>query len=216
MNKNEKQPAPESAQAKGARKQRNQLIVLGGLSLVLVVVLIGQLGGEADHEPAALVDGVAQALAEPAAAEPELEEFVPDVEINPVLSEEPTEDLARDPFAAFWGSETTVEDGEANLAPPTVTLNATMPNGKLPLAILDGQMRFRGDVIQGWTLDEIGERRIVLRAPSQDVFVVEMPLLHGRVDVPAGAFAPPKPSNPSFTGGVSEPSSGSDAVADSQ
>ena len=216
MKTTEKKPAPDSPQAKNARKQRNQLIVLGGLSLVLVVVLFQQLGGEAEHEPAALVDGVAQALSQPASTEPALEEFVPDAEVNPVLSEEIEDELTRDPFAAFWGSETSVDTGETNLVPPAVTLNATMPYGELPLAILDGEMRFRGDVIQGWTLHEIAERRIVLRAPSQDTFVIEMPLLHGRIDVPAGAFSTPKPSNPTFTGVVTEPSSGSDAVADSQ
>ena len=215
MKNAEKKPA-ESAQAKGARKQRNQLLVLGALVLCLVVVLVMQLGGEVEHTPAALVDGVVHALAEPAAAEPELEQFVPDAEINPVLSEEDEGVLGRDPFAAFWGSESPVEKGEVNLVPPTVTLSATMPYGKLPLAILDGQMRFRGDDVQGWTLDEIGERRVVLRAPSQDVFVIEMPLLHGRIDVPERAFTPPEPSNPSYSGAGPGSSSSPVPVADSQ
>lgn len=191
-------PIADDIKAKAAKKQRRQLIVLGMLVMVLGVVLSGQLG---DDAPAVAVPsgGIARAATdESSETVDEAVETVP-VEANPVLSRpladagadevteegaDDTDELGSDPFSAFWSTTAEVQDTEVQLQPPVITLSATLESDRLPVAVIDGRMAFLGDDIQGWTLDEIRERAVVLRAPSNDIYTVEMPVLYGRIDAP--------------------------------
>jgi hypothetical protein len=110
---------------------------------------------------------------------------------NPVLSR-PVEGvgLSRSPFASFWNvakEGTAAGSAVPAIAPPSITLNATMPSDTRALAVIDGELHFVGDLIQGWELAEIGARRIVLRAADASSLTFEMPLLSGARAVPVGA-----------------------------
>jgi len=193
----DKNPRPE-----GSGKQQKQLLVLGGLVAVLGVVVAVQFGGSdpaagaaalSAPEPGAPVAAAAAAPAAPVAvAAPE--PATPAVADNPVLSQ-PVEDtgLTKSPFANFWnvakGADPAIAGAAVpELAPPSVTLSATMPSATRALAVIDGEMRFVGDLIEGWELAEIQPRRIVLRSPGKATFEVEMPLLSGARALPgAGA-----------------------------
>jgi hypothetical protein len=108
---------------------------------------------------------------------------------NPVLSQAlEYEKLSRDPFSAFWDTSETTDASAVVVELPKIRLDATMPGQGMPLAVVDGSMRFLGDSIQGWTVDHISDRAITLRAPSSDTYVVEMPILHGQISVPLDAM----------------------------
>ncbi len=70
------------------------------------------------------------------------------------------------------------------IAPPSVTLNATMPSAVRALAVIDGELHFVGDTIQGWELADVQPRSIVLRSPAHATVTIEMPLLSGASPVP--------------------------------
>jgi hypothetical protein len=190
------------------RSQKTQVLVLGGLLAVLGVVIAVQFGG---GDPAS--GPVASATSAPpdvGAAQPSVAPAAPSapatpatsaapapsspsaVADNPVLSE-PLEDegLSRSPFTSFWNvaREGAVAGAVVPaIAPPSITLNATMPSDTRALAVIDGELHFVGDLIQGWELAEIGTRRIVLRSPDRSSVTFEMPLLSGARVVP-GAVA---------------------------
>lgn len=181
-----------------AGKQKKQVLMLGGLVVVLGAVVAIQFGGsEPTYEVAALAQEPAAETAAPAAADagptaaasPAVPSPPSNVADNPVLSQ-PVESgsLPRSPFSNFWNVAST---GSASnngplpeIAPPSVTLNATMPSEVRALAVIDGEMHFLGDSIQGWELTEVQARRIVLRSPSQAQITIEMPLLLGARAVP--------------------------------
>lgn len=186
------------------RSQKMQVIILGGLLAVLGVVIAVQFGG-GDPASAPVASalgappgaGAAPPSAAPAASSapatggatavpaPSSPTAVAD---NPVLSQPLAEEgLSRSPFTSFWN---VAREGAAAgsvvpaIAPPSITLNATMPSDSRALAVIDGEMHFVGDVIQGWELAEIGARRIVLRSPDRASVTFEMPLLSGVRAVP--------------------------------
>lgn len=184
----------KNARPEGAGKQQKQLLVLGGLVAVLGVVLAVQFGGsDPSAEAAALSapDPAAAGAPAPAPAAPVVAEAgaaapaPPPVADNPVLSQAaPEEGLLRSPFANFWNAAQEGEQAVAgtalpDIAPPAVTLNATMPSATRALAVIDGEMHAVGDSIQGWELAEIQPRRIVLRSPAKAVIEISMPLLVG-------------------------------------
>ena len=72
-----------------------------------------------------------------------------------------------------------------DIAPPVVTLNATLPSDTRALAVIDGELYFVGDMVQGWELSDVQPRRIMLRSPSKATVTIDMPLLAGSVAVPA-------------------------------
>ena len=180
----------EKSSKPDASRQKKQLIALGGLSAVFAAVLAIQFGGgESAPEAAALTapaagDPAAGAVEAPAvAAEPEATP-IPVAKDNPVLaatSAEPT--LKRSPFSNFWNVAPTGIKGAVASSAPTVTLNATMPGEDSGLAVIDGQLRFVGDSIQGWSLDSVSARSVTLRAPTGEQLLVSMPLLVGKIDL---------------------------------
>jgi hypothetical protein len=182
---------PDKNPKAGAAKQKKQLLVLTGLSAVFAAVLAIQFSGDGKET------FEVAALAEPATTSPEggteSESEAPAVAVpvakdNPVLSK-PTSDVppARSPFSNFWNVAPTgtTTEGMPALAAPSITVNATMPSETSGLAIIDGELRITGDMIQGWQLAEVHPRSVMLRAASGETVVVNMPLL-------AGGFAEPR------------------------
>jgi hypothetical protein len=200
--------AKEKLARSGPDKQKKQLMILGGLVAALGVVVAIQFGGkDGDAEAAQTGDAAAtaQTLAtDPAAAAAAAGLPAPataaapapvapiKVEDNSVLSAPvEAEGLLRSPFASFWnvasaGTKTPAGGGVPEIAPPAITLNATMPSPQRGLAVIDGEMHTVGDIIQGWELAEVLERRIVLRSPSKATVTVDMPLLTGSNGTTAG------------------------------
>jgi len=202
----------KNAKADGSR-QKKQYLALGGLSAVLVAVIAIQFGSGGDAATPA-----ASAMTEPAAPVPEdgtvddtastTPPPVPAAADNPVLSQPvPETKLARSPFSNFWSTAPagTPAAAVAIAAPaPTITLNATMPREAAGLAVIDGQLRFQGDSIQGWLLAEVRPRAVRLQATTGESVVVEMPLIVGRVTVPV--LAPPAASlAPAAPGSLEDP-----------
>ncbi len=189
----------EQLRVKAGKKQRRQLIVLGSLTAVLGLVISSQFSSDETPIVAQPKSGVAQAMTEDATESSGVDLVPVVIEANPVLSrplaefgadddsEGGTEDgaeLESDPFSAFWSTPTEVQEIDVKLQPPSINLSATLASQRLPVAVIDGRMHFVGDSIQGWNLEEIRERTIVLRSPSQDIHTVEMPVLYGRIDSP--------------------------------
>ncbi|MHC5209511.1 MAG: hypothetical protein ACYTG2_02190 [Planctomycetota bacterium] len=180
--------ASKARKSGGPSKQKVQLTVLGGLSLLLVVVVVMQTGGsETEYEVAALA---ADAMIAPE-AEVESDVVVAEEETraldNPVLSQPPPEGgLTRNPFENFWNRDETGPEAVQRLPPPQIALGMTLPGTMRPLAVIDGQMRFVGEIIQGWTLAEIRPRAVVLQSPAEERLVVEMPLHLRSIAVPPG------------------------------
>jgi len=187
-----------------AGKQKKQLMILGGLVVVLGIVMAIQFGGShPDADAAALTPpsdpaSVAQQLAgDPAAAAaaagmPPPAAPAPSapsaptgpVTDNPVLSSPVEgEGLLRSPFAGFWngavpaGGSGAVSGLASDIAPPSFVLNATMPSAQNPLAVIDGEVHGVGDIIQGWQLTEVQARRILLTSPSRAMVSLDMPLM---------------------------------------
>jgi hypothetical protein len=195
-------PKDKSGKADAA-KQKKQLMILGGLVVVLGIIMAIQFGGHKPDEAAASTAppsdpaSVAQQLASdpaaaaaaagmpaPAAPAPAAPAAPPRaVSDNPVLSSPVEgEGLLRSPFAGFWNVSMPSGGGGAvpvgsDVAPPNMVLNATMPSAQHPLAVIDGEMHFVGDIIQGWQLTEIQARRILLTSPSRATVAVDMALM---------------------------------------
>jgi hypothetical protein len=190
---NDRNSAAASAAAK-AGKQKKQALALGGLVAVLAIVLFVQFGGDSPEgevaaqaleQPATDASGAPVAApdagaAAPVAAAPSASGEAP--ADNPVLIKPVEGGLVRSPFTNFWNATAragTAKQAQPEMAAPNVTLTATMPSAVRPLAIVDGQLRYVGDVIGGWTLVDIQARSISLRSPTKSVMTVEMPLLSG-------------------------------------
>ena len=177
-----RQPQAESTAGENAAKKpskdKKQLVILGVLSVVLVVVLSSQFSGDdGDAAQAASADSAAAATG--AAPVGDLSEIVEtDVPDNEVLSRGDGEDgIKRSPFESFWNSAAPVEKTIEELPPPSITVNGTMTSGRRPIAVIDGQTRYLGDMISGWRLVGIDSRRVSLESPTKSVVHVEMPLL---------------------------------------
>ena len=176
-----------TGKTQGWSKQKKQFVALGALTLMLVVVVVFQFRDkETDYQVAALAeDAVAapvEAQAEAAPAEP-----APVAQDNAVLSQAPAEpELARNPFTSFWQREATDGNVASSYPRPTVALGITIPGGERPVAVIDGELRFVGDLVQGWTLESVQARSVVLRSPAQEQLVVEMPLFHRELLPSAG------------------------------
>ena len=181
----------ESGKSKGSTRQKKQFAALGLLSAVLVVVLVLQLRqGEAEYEVAALSQDAVNAVPDPAEEEASLP-AEPVAQDNPVLSGPPAEiELERNPFTSFWSQEANGGATAASVPPPSVVLGITIPGGERPVAVIDGQLRFVGDLVQGWTLEAVRPRAIVLRSPTREEFVVEMPVFRRELTA-LPASAPP-------------------------
>jgi hypothetical protein len=177
----------ESGKGGMGSKQKNQLIVLIVLSLLLAGVVVHQFSGsETEYEVAALAADAMTAPLEPEQPAVAVVEDEPRAEENPVLSQPPPEEgLERNPFANFWNRDDLGEDAAERLPPPQIAVGLTLPASTRPLAVIDGSMRFVGETIQGWTLAEVRPRAVVLQSPSEERLVVEMPVHLRVVTVPA-------------------------------
>ena len=178
----------KGADAKGAaRKQKRQIMVLSGLAVVLVAVLFIQFSGsDPEYEAAALADvDLEQPDAAPADAGQPAED-VPVAKDNPVLlKDDEDEGLLRNAFTNFWDGAASADNKPVvEVTPPSVTLTGTLPGGKRQIAIIDGQLHFLGDMIDGWKLTGINSREIVLTGPTDTTVTVGMPVIFGRVSVP--------------------------------
>lgn len=210
MNIDERNEVTETAPVRAAdkvvdKKQRNQVIMLGGLAALLVVVLFIQfsnsepefevsaltsealVGGEGDTEDAAdiLFDG-------------------PIAKGNPVLLQgKDDEGMLRNAFSNFWDNASADEARLVEFTPPSIKLSGTMPGEGRAIAIIDGRIQFLGDTIDGWKLSEIRPRAVVLTGPGGANVVIDMPVIFGRVSVPEGleipAEQPTMPSEDDFT-----------------
>lgn len=187
--------------AKNASKsngEKTKLIVLGLLTAVLGIVLFVQFGGSSDEAvPAAATaaadtsgDDVALAASAPrtsgASAVETAEATV--AEVNDRLSQpvDPDEGIERNPFANFWTKpEAAAVERVEEVKAPTVTLNATLVGGPdQPVAVIDGQLRFVGDLVGGWRLTEVASRSITLQAPTEESIEVSMPVIGGTIRIP--------------------------------
>ena len=187
---------PNQAVARTKKKQAVQLVIMLGLLAVLVFVWVPLMGDDetaaastASLAPAA---GAASANDTSAAAPAGAGSVEALAKENDVLSGAPNPDgLIRSPFANFWKNATgTPEVPVEEIKPPTVKLTATAPGGPMPIAVLDGQLRYVGDAVQGWELSSISERRIELRSPNNTSISVEMPLLQASKPLPELVDAP--------------------------
>jgi hypothetical protein len=183
-----KQPKVMSEAAKrGASKQKKQLAVLGVLGLVLVAVVVTQVsdpGGDsaADTPVAEALTGAEGAPVADASGSSSSPLSVPDNEALSAAGD--GESVKRNPFQSFWNSDASIEATVQEIPAPSVTLNGTMISDKndknkdgKSVAIIDGQIRLLGDLIQGWKLVSIGSREIGLESPTKAVVSVQMPLL---------------------------------------
>jgi hypothetical protein len=195
-------------------KQKKQLIMLGGLSAVFAAVLAIQFSGtEAEPAVAAMTaPAPAPATGTPdvaAAAEAPSGTPIPVAKDNTVLAE-PLADatIKRSPFSNFWNNapKATTSSVVPTLNAPTITLNATMPSDVAGIAVIDGQLHFVGDSIQGWSLAEVSPRSVTLRAPAGETVVVDMPLLVGKRALPAAAAADGEAHGGELPAGMDEPS----------
>lgn len=187
---------PNQAAARAKKKQTVQLVIMLGLLAVLASVWLPLMGEDetaaastAAPAPAAVAassdDAASAAPADGESAE------VP-AQANDVLSGAPNPDgLIRSPFANFWKNATGAPEVPVEeIKPPTVKLTATASNGHVPIAVVDGQLRYVGDSVQGWELSSIGERRIELRSPNNTSISFEMPLLQATKPLPELVDAP--------------------------
>ena len=99
--------------------------------------------------------------------------------------------LASNPFTSFWNRESSGGTSAPPTFPtPSVVLGITIPGGDRPLAVIDGELRFVGDVVQGWRLEEVHARSVVLRSPAQEQHVVEMPVFQAALVLPEAGSTP--------------------------
>ena len=104
----------------------------------------------------------------------------------------PKPSSSRNPFTSFWNRDTGQGEVAAMVPPPSIVLGMTIPGGNRPVAVIDGQLHFVGDLVQGWTLEAVHPRSVVLRSPISEQLVVEMPLFR-RVLLPESAESPAEP-----------------------
>ena len=179
------------AKTQGWSKQKKQFVALGALTLVLAVVIGLQFReSETDFQVAALSED-AVPVADAPVAEESAAPAEPEAQDNPVLSQAPADPvLASNPFTSFWHRETSTGEVAPTFPAPSVVLGITIPGGDRPVAVIDGELRFVGDVVQGWRLEEVHARSVVLRSPAQEQLVVEMPLFQRTLVLPeAGSTA---------------------------
>lgn len=184
----------EKSARPGAGKQKKQMMALGGLVAVFGAVLAIQFGGGGAAPAAAAMtaptpdpaNAVVISGSETTAAAPSAPSL-PVAKDNPVLAEAVGDTaIKRSPFSNFWSvTPTTSRSTAPTLNAPNITLNATMPSEVRGIAVIDGTLRFVGDSIQGWSLASVGPRSVTLQAPAGETVVVDMPLLVGRLAVPA-------------------------------
>jgi len=173
-------PQAEKTAVNKPSKEKKQLMMLGVLGVVLVIVLSVQFSGAEGEEAQAGTQPegeVAAAAGGLVAAQPAgLESSIPD---NPVLaSTSADQGIKSNPFESFWNTEAPAESTTIDeLPPPSVTLNGTLTSGRKPVAVIDGQTRYLGDMISGWRLVGIGSRRVNLESPTKSLVTIEMPLL---------------------------------------
>ncbi|MFT7462787.1 MAG: hypothetical protein ACI9EF_001129 [Pseudohongiellaceae bacterium] len=169
--------------AAAAGHQKKQLMMLGGLSIVLVAVVALQFGQDAapvaqaltesESSPAAPasapVSSSAAAAAHPLELSSNLALSEPDATVN---------DLNPGAFDSFWSLSEPAETSVEEAPPPSIRLSATLigREGALDVAVIDGTVHYVGDNIQGWSLNSITSREVSLRSPSNRVVSVAMPL----------------------------------------
>ena len=173
-------PQAEPTVVSKPSKEKKQLMVLGVLGIVLVVVLSAQFSGAEgeDAQAAGPADASAGAPSEPAAETPaSLTSSVPDNAVLASAAADPG--IKSSPFESFWNTGVPAETATPieELPPPSVTLNGTLTSARRPVAVVDGQTRYIGDMISGWRLVNIGSRRINLESPTKSLVTIEMPLL---------------------------------------
>lgn len=196
-------------------KQKKQVLMLSGLAVLLVAVLFIQFGGSTPkNEVAALAEITLDDAVSDAEAGGEVVAGAPVARENPVLLQSEKDDkLLRNAFSNFWDSASADEAPIVELTPPSIKLSGTMPGDGRAIAIIDGRIRFVGDTIDGWKLAEILPRAILLTGPGDASVVIDMPVIFGRVTVPAGLDLPgessEQPSEDDLTGATSaEPDDG--------
>jgi hypothetical protein len=182
----------KAAKHQGWSKQKKQFVALGALTLLLAVVIGMQFReSETEYQVAALSED-AVAVTDAPAVEASDSPAEPEAHDNPVLSQAPAEPtLGGNPFTSFWNRETSTSTAAPSSFPaPSVVLGITIPGGDRPVAVIDGDLHFVGDLVQGWRLEEVHARSVVLRSPAQEQLVVEMPLFQSSLVVPATDSAP--------------------------
>ncbi len=179
---------PNNAAKIQAAKQKKQLMMLGVLALVLVAVLFVQFGSE-DGAPEIVAMAAPEEHFNADASDDEavVLNVAGPVADNSVLNQAPDyEGMTTNPFKNFWN--TPVEDAPEvvqEVMPPSVVLNGTLTaDAEVPMALIDGSLRFIGDDVGGWELAEVRSRSVILRAPTQEWVVVEMPLLRAEIHAP--------------------------------
>lgn len=202
-----KEPAPSEAR-KGLTKEKKQLVLLGVLSAALLAVLAVPFGA-AEPEPEPEPPPAAEAEPDPA-GQPQPETAAADPAPAPApapaatprdpvrASAEPAEEegLVRSPFESIWALTKPVETKIDDLPAPVVTLNGTLTSGRTPAAVIDGQTRFIGDMIQGWVLESIGSREVTLRSPGKNRVTIRMPILQLKDKRPPEQAASPAQGQP--------------------
>lgn len=170
---------PDVPEASGMAKDKKQLLVLGGLSLVLLAVMAMQFGDDGAAPESAPESMPVAAAATSLPGAPEAVARPAEPVSNPVLSADPTGGGVNDGvLESFWDVATPMEAKVEEAPPPSITVNATLISpGASPLAVIDGRLHRAGDTIGGWSISEIGVRQVSLRSPSDRAVTVSMPLL---------------------------------------
>lgn len=166
----------------GASSQKRQLTILAALAVVLVAVVALQFGQ--DSAPVALAstadDGAVGAVVAPQAAGASAAANPVELSNNLALSGSSVSGDGPNPgaFESFWSFSEPVDAGVEELPPPTILLSATLigREGELDVAVIDGNLRYVGDMLQGWSIDSITSRAVTLRSSSNRVVTVAMPL----------------------------------------
>ena len=167
----------------GGSHQKRQLSILAVLAVVLVAVVALQFGQSS--APVALAStggegaaGSAVALKTAGAAGDVGNPL--ELTDNLALSGSADSGAGLNPgaFDSFWSFNEPVDTGVDELPAPTIVLSATLigREGELDVAVIDGNLHYVGDMLQGWSLDSISSRAVTLRSSSNRVVEVAMPL----------------------------------------
>lgn len=174
-----KTPDPQRVSAGRGSKNKNQLIMLGGLVAVLAVVLSSQFSGEEETASAATpaLDTAVGGIQDSASRITEAQGLVA-VPDNAALGSAASDTgVKKSPFESFWSVDAPIETTIEEIPAPSITLNGTMTSGRNPVAVIDGKTRYVNDIVQGWRLVSIGSREVGLESPTKSVISVAMPLL---------------------------------------
>lgn len=169
--------------SKDEQRQKKQLVILAALFVVLVGVVALQFGQGAatathrtgdDNLPVASAkdsnDAIDIATAKPL-----------DLSGNLALSEQDADGNALNDaaFESFWNLNSPIESMLEGAPPSNIRLSATLVGRKgVPdVAIINGSLTYVGDMIEGWSVESISSREVVLRSASQSVVNLGMPLL---------------------------------------